>query len=481
MNPDATQKRFGSQDVLYLGLVLLVILSIAFLLPVEPNDYWWHIRIGQETLSTGSVPNVETLSYTQNGNPVNYFSWLSEVIFALLVRAGGFSMTVLVRGMVISLAYVLVFIVSRRAGAGTKTASLVTLLAALATSNNWSVRPQMFTYLLFSAVMWILSDWQQGGKKGIWLLPIISLLWVNLHGSFIMMFMLGIIALVFGRGTRRKLALALVISLLATLVNPHGVDAWKFVVLSFFTDSSRQFSMEWKPPVNLGWQMQIFFTWLLLLIPLAATSPRKLTHLEWAWMLIFGWLALSGQRYVIWFVFILVPITVSLLAEWGKRKLDKPGPPGVPAINISMGIILFLLPFALLPGIRNAWWSQAPEPLENTPLQATTWLAQNPEIPGPMWSELGFSSYLIYALPSRPVWIDPRFEVAYPKGQFEKYISISNAEWDWQEILDKEGINLLVISKENQPQLLAALQASPTWDKVYEDEIAVIFERNEGN
>lgn len=276
------------------------------------------------------------------------------------------------------------------------------------------------------------------------------------------------------------MAISIGLSLLATLVNPHFLNAWKFVILSFFTTSSRQFSMEWNPPLNLGWQMQIFFAWLLVFIPLAASSPRKLARLEWAWLMVFGWLALSGQRYVIWFVLILVPVTAGLLADWIKRKVDKTTQPSNLIINISMGILFILLPFSLLPGIRNAWWQQAPEPLESTPVLAASWLADHPEIPGPMWSELGFSSYLIYALPSRPVWIDSRFEVAYSIDQFEKYVSISKAEWDWQTILDDEGINLLMISKEIQPGLLHALRASSNWVSVHEDDIAVIFERSGG-
>lgn len=475
MIKEPAQNRLNSQDVLYLGLVLLVILSIAFLLPVEPNDYWWHVRVGQDTLSTGSVPATDTFSYTQFGTPVNYFSWLSEVTFALLNLAGGLPLTVLMRGLLVSLAYVILYIVARKLGAGTKTTSVVTLLAALATSNNWSVRPQMFTYFLFAGVVWILYDWMQAGKKGIWWLPVISFLWVNLHGSFIMLFLLVVPALLFGKGDRKKLAICFGLALLATLINPHFLNAWKFVILSFMTPSSRQFSMEWNPPVNLGWQMQIFFAWLLLLIPLAAISPRKPSRLEWVWLLGFGWLALSGQRYVIWFVFLLVPVTIGWLAEWIRAISHQASLPGKPVINVALGILFILLSFSLLPGVRDTWWQQAPEPLENTPVLAARWLAENPEISGPMWSELGFSSYLIYALPERPVWIDSRFEVAYPNDQFVKYVAISRAEWNWQSILDEEGIRLLVISKKLQPDLLKAVQASSNWDMVHEDDVAVIF------
>jgi len=480
MKVDLTQNRLNSRDWLYLGLVLLVILSIAYLLPVEPNDYWWYVRIGKDTLHAGAVPTVDTLSFTQAGQPVIYFSWLSAILFAQINQVGGIPLTVLVRGLVITLGYVLIFIVSRKAGAGTKTASLVTVLSALTTSNNWSVRPQMFTYVLFAAVLWILYDWQRGGKKSPWLLPFVSLLWVNLHGSFVMLFLLVASALLFGQGgDRRVLVTSFTLSLLATLVNPRGLTAWKYVVMSLTTASNLQYSMEWSPPVNLGWQMHIFFAWLLLFIPLNAKSPRKLSKLEWVWLLIFGWLALSGQRYVIWFVFILTILTSCLLAEWGNRWLDRSVQVRFPLLNIVLGTLFLLLPITLLPGIRNTWWTQAPEALTNTPVQATNWLAQNLEIPGPLWSEIGFSSYLEYALPSRPVWNDTRFE-GYPSKQWERYQTVTKAEWDWQPILDDEGINLLMISKENQTRLLTALQASPTWVKLYEDDIAVIFKREVG-
>ncbi|OGN75691.1 MAG: hypothetical protein A2X25_02675 [Chloroflexi bacterium GWB2_49_20] len=469
-----------SQDWLYLGLLLLVILSIAFLLPVEPNDYWWYVRIGRDTLQAGAVPTVDTLSYTQFGQPVIYHSWLSAVLLALLDKAGGISLTVLVRGLAVALGYGLIYAAARQAGAGTGMSSLVTLLAALATSNNWSVRPQMFTYCLFAAVVWILLRWQRGATRAVWLLPVISLLWVNLHGSFVMLFLLVAAALLFGKGSRRTLAVALGLSLLASLLNPRGLLAWQYVLMSLTAASNQQFSMEWSPPLNVGWQMNLFFGWLLLFIPLVAYSPRRLSALEWTWLLGFGWLALSGQRYVIWFVFILTVLTASLLEELKFKRTARTAQKIFPAVNISLGILFILLPFALLPGLRATWWAQSPQVLTETPVQAVRWLEKNPEIPGPLWSEIGFSSYLEYALPSRPVWSDTRFEV-YPPEQWERYQAIHKAKWNWQILLDEEGINLLMVSKASQPDLLAALQASPVWVEVYADEVTVIFERAEGD
>ena len=82
---------------------------------------------------------------------------------------------------------------------------------------------------------------------------------------------------------------------------------------------------EWLPPVNTGWQMNIFFLWLLGFPLLAVLSSVRLNRLEWTWFLGFGFLALWGERYVIWFVFILIVLTAQLLSGLGKPQGESAG------------------------------------------------------------------------------------------------------------------------------------------------------------
>jgi hypothetical protein len=473
--------RFDSSAFLWLALALMVALAIAFLLPVTPQDYWWYLRIGRDTLVSGAVPRVDALTYTQAGSPVVYHSWGAAVLFWLLYEAGGLTLTVLARGLLLALAYGLVWAAARRSGAGRIVSAAVLLLAVLASSNNWSVRPQLFAYPLFALALYILYRRQEGEQKAApwlsscWWLPAIGLLWVNLHGSFVMLILLAGAALAFGRGDRRALALAFGGVLLATLVNPRGLGAWTYVFESVTVPSSQLFSAEWRPPVNQGWQMNLFFLWLLAFPLLAALSPRRLSRLEWAWFLGFGFLALWGLRYVIWFVLILTVLTARLLAGLAQ---DRPAAAAhrFPAIDLGLGSLFLLLPLALLPGLRDAWWGQAPPPTENTPLEARDWLALRPELPGPLWSEVGFSSYLEFALPERPTWIDTRFEV-FPVEQWQAYRDITFAAHDWESRLEAAGANLLMVSVRDQPDLLSALEGSTAWCERYRDEVAVIYER----
>jgi hypothetical protein len=476
MNPVPSR----SYDFLWLSLALLFILPIAFFLSITPHDYWFYVRLGKDILESGAVPRADAFSFTFAGRPIFYQPWLSAVIFWLAYSAGGAAFTFFLRGLCIALAYGLHWALLRAAGTGTRLATLLTVLLGLSSSMNWSVRPQMFAYPLFAAMLWILWSWQNGRPKWLWILPLATLLWANLHGSFVLAFFLMGSALLFGAGDRKQLILWMGLSLLATFVNPRGIFVWQFVSDMLASPSDQLFAIEWRPPVNAGWQMNIFFAWLLLFIPLAALSPRRLSALEWVWFLGFGWLALSGLRYVIWFMFILALFTGPMLTELTRPFSRETTTSSNSRFNYVLGAILLFFPLMMIPGLRESWWKDAP-PLYHeatTPIAATEWLTAHPDLPGPFFAEYTFGSYLTFALPSRLLWIDNRFN-AYPPEHWENYQTISSAKPDWEELLDEDKVNLLMLSFRSQPSLVQAVEESELWCEQYRDQTAVIFSRCE--
>jgi len=467
---------YPSYDLLWLGIGLLPLILIVLLLPVSPQDYWWYLRLGQDILRTHSVPSVDTYSFTRAGAPYFYPSWLAAVIFWKVYIIGGIALTFLLRVALVAITYGVLFFLLRESGAGVFLAALLTLLAGLAGSSNWTFRPQLFAYPLFIFTLLILIRNERGRSQCLWFLPLIALLWVNLHGSYLLLFILGGLSFIFTRKPRRVLATVLILSAFAILINPHGWTALSYVK-DMLVSSSVQLDVEWSPPVNLGWQMNLFYLGLLSFAALAAISVRRLTMLEIAWFLVFGWLALSGIRYVIWFLFILAFETALILSAWEERVPHLSLQTENRNINIAIAAMLFLIPLAMLPGVRSLWWSNSPEVYDRaTPIQATEWLKSHPELAGEMFSDFSFSSYLIFALPSRPVWIDTRFEL-YPVEQWQEYISIRQAEPGWDSTLENYKINLLVLSSVGEPALIRAIQGSDQWCPQYRDEDAIIFSR----
>ena len=189
-----------SYDFLWLSIALFPLLIIAILLPIQPHDYWWYLRLGKDVLQNGVVPVVDTYSSIQAGQPIVYQSWLSAVFLWLAFKANGISSTILLVAVVIGITYAMLWAMMRQGGVGPRLATLLTIIAGLSGSNNWGVRPQLFIYPLFLAVLWLLLRWQNREQKFLWLLVPLSWAWVNLHGSFILFFILVGLAFVFVEG-----------------------------------------------------------------------------------------------------------------------------------------------------------------------------------------------------------------------------------------------------------------------------------------
>ena len=185
-----TKNRARSYDFLWLSIALFPLLIIAALLPVQPHDYWWYVRLGQYILETGAIPVVDTFSSIQVGVPVVYQSWLSAVFFGMIYKSGGIALTIFLVVVLIGIVHTMLWTMLRQAGIGPRFASLLVLAAGLSGSNNWGVRPQLFAYPLFIGALWILLKWQERKDSFLWLLVPLGFLWANLHGSFILLFLL---------------------------------------------------------------------------------------------------------------------------------------------------------------------------------------------------------------------------------------------------------------------------------------------------
>ncbi len=466
-----------SQALFWLSLALFFLLGIAFLFEVQANDFWWYMRVARDTLADGAIPQVDTLSFTHAGQPIVYHSWLSAMIFYLTFQAGGLPWIVVLRVLSVLAMLVILWGLLYRTGLDPILSAGLLFVAGLTTSNNWlTIRPQIFILPLFLLILWVLTRWDEKNKRVVWFLPLISVFWVNLHGSFILIAFLVIPALFFGKGERKYLFYAFAISVLIFAINPRGFEVWDYVWKTLTLSSSQSVSYEWAPPANIGWQMNLFYAWLLVFTPLVAFSPGRLTRLDWIWFLSFGWMAFSGLRYVVWFTLLLAIWTARLLVAWNYQPLKYVSLHNV-KLNFILAGFLLILPLFLMPGMRERWWEQAPSALpDSTPIAAVEWLAEQPDLPGELWSELGFASYLTYVLPERPMWIDLRFEMIYSVDDWDEYALIVNADPGWDEILRRDDVNLIFISY-NSTQLLSVLKNSVDWCQVYQDDVSIIFSR----
>jgi hypothetical protein len=72
-----------------LGMLLVGAVFVAgSTFSVDP-DLWWHIRVGQEILSTHHWPTTDPYSFTVAGQPWMAYEWLGEVLLGGIARIAG--------------------------------------------------------------------------------------------------------------------------------------------------------------------------------------------------------------------------------------------------------------------------------------------------------------------------------------------------------------------------------------------------------
>ncbi len=480
MNSDSSiqeGKPRGNAEFLIFALAMMLMLSIAVLLPLFPNDFWPYVRIGQEIITSGHIPSTEFMTYTQYGQPAVYLYWLPSLIFYGLNKLGGVTLISILTALCVGCFYTLLWFCLRELKVGPLTSAFVLILTGLVGVNYWATRPQLLTYPFFGLALLAILRWQRQDDRLIWFLPVAAMFWANLHGSFIILFFLLVPALIFGNGSRKKLTLVTLLSLAATCINYYGFGLWTNMFSMVNSQAIRSFSLEWASPTNDGWQANLFYATLLIIPFLTAFIQPRIKFLYWIWFAGFGWMALSTVRYGVWFLPVEALLLGMILAPFFTRHLEGKNRFQNLVINRVIGVLLLLSPIALLPGLRGSWWQQAPPVYSaTTPVDAVDWLKANPQYPDNLWSDFTYSTYLAMALPEHKLFMTNRFE-DFPIDQFSDNKHIANADYDWQSLLDRYGINLLMPSMENQPDLIAAAADSLDWNEVYRDDQTVIFIR----
>src|SRR4051812_6146003 len=164
-------------------------------------DVGWHIRTGEIILDHHQVPHHDLYSFSKPGAPWFAWEWLSDILDGLLFRWAGLKGIVLAAGALIALFATTLMRRIVDAGAQLFIALLVALLSVGSASMHFLARPHVFTLLLLSISMAIIEADRRGGKpaRSWWLVPI-ALVWTNLHGGFLVLVGLLVLAAIGAAG-----------------------------------------------------------------------------------------------------------------------------------------------------------------------------------------------------------------------------------------------------------------------------------------
>jgi hypothetical protein len=275
-----------------------------------------------------------------------------------------------------------------------------------------------------------------------------------------------------------------ILSGLAMLVNPRFTGIIAYTINLLTNPPSQHLIEEWQSPTPQGLSNIFFYISILIFIIVLAYSKYRLTLSEIILFVGFLWLAWSGQRYVIWYGLISMPLLARLV-----KDLPIKTPAFVPQknwVNLALAILLFIPVIAVQPWfveklpLPDTYWQQVlrgspPGKLISveTPVAAAEYLKSHPG--GHIYNEMGYGSYLIWAIPKQGVFVDPRVEL-YPYDQWMDYIDVNNGI-NYNAILTKYGVDRILLDKELQPNLATLLSKDQLWNLEFDDQYAQIWSK----
>ena len=278
-------------DVFFLVLTGILAFSPANSALLYDADTGWHIRTGEIILATHSVPRTDSFSYTRAGQPWYAWEWLYDTVIAAIHHVAGLNGVVLFTAVIVAATFALLFrFLLRRSGSFVVSVAL-TLLSAAAAQVHMLARPHVLSWLFTLLWVEVLYRFQEGKRSALLWLPPMTLLWVNVHGGFILGFVL--LAL-FGcacvwdswmaprEGDRQKiiaLAATFCACLAVTLLTPYGyqlqVHYYQYLSNSFLITHIAEYT---SPNFHVSGYRYFELFILLSILAIALGRVRLATH-----------------------------------------------------------------------------------------------------------------------------------------------------------------------------------------------------------
>jgi hypothetical protein len=509
-------------DLIFVALLSVLAFTTLSVRLLGDAGIGWHIRTGQLILSTHAIPRVDPFSSTMPGQPWFAWEWLYDLLVGHLDTAAGLNAVVLFTAVIIGTTFSWTFRLLLRRNTNFLVALIMVLLAASASMIHFLARPHVVSWLFSVAWFWILESSEQtcsdraaesSASLSLWLLPPLMVVWVNLHGGFLVGFVLLAIYWISAvwqsirlktdrfaevlqniRAGKRARTLALIgfLSALATFLNPYG---WKLHV-HIYGYLSNRFLMnhidEFQSPNFHGVAQKCFAGLLLLALVALAMKKRETGAIRVSQFLVLLFAVYSGlyaSRNIPVSSLLLILVTGPWLSEatetfsetpTGKLTLPKPFLHRMQAID--RGLCGHLWPIAAV--ALACWITAHAGKLNGTqlmdahfdakrfPVEAVNYLETH-NVPGPVLGPDLWGGYLIYRLyPQTKVVLDDRHDL-YGEEFLKSYLKMVHVEPGWNDFLQQHQAGSILVPKDSA--LANILLETQDWKPIYHDNVAVLF------
>ncbi|MDD5281234.1 MAG: hypothetical protein PHF69_00835 [Candidatus Omnitrophica bacterium] len=499
--------KYFIQSTIFLFLLYTYSCSIVRKINLTVTDLGRHLKNGELFIHNFSIPAGNLYSYTCPDYPFINHHWGSGVIFYLIKTFSGFNgLSIFI--ILISIATLFLFFHVAWKYSSFEIAALVAVIAIPTMASRFRIRPEVFSYFFCALFFWILYNWKNKRIKHnfLILLPILEILWGNLHIYFFIgiiligIFLLDCLIAFFihkSKETRvflKQISVVFIFSIIATLLNPATVKGALYpfkILVNFGIDTFDLQSVyqlrkviamtqfDFPPLFYFSLIFNLFLlSWVFVLIKLIKRKA-PFPFIRLALSIIFSFMALTAVRNFAIFGYFALPIIAINLRSCIKKDIDN-------LLGYLIVFLLVILIFFCLFLAKPQFWPDKRTfgiGLEKGTTDAIN-LFQNEKIQGPVFNNFDTGGYLTYYLyPQQRVFIDNRPE-AYPLDLKNTYLACQKDDTQWERLRSAYNFNVIFFSPHvNTPwgqSFLLRRLLDPLWAPVYVDDYFIIFLRRKG-
>jgi hypothetical protein len=466
------------------GLVSIAALYVAGItanVAVDP-DAWHEMASFREALALGHIAKTDSFAYTETLTPVVDHEWgMGALLYFVATRTGAAGWLVLAYGLALAIAVAAIAHARRLGASFAVLCPVVPIGIVLAWGGFSAVRAQAFTLLFTVVLLHLLELDRRGSRRWIWAWLALHVLWLNLHGGFVVGVLLVATHTIEQklRGARvGHLVLAVAASCALVMINPYGKEYYAYLwrALRMARPAITEWAPVWKADPLL---LPLFaFSIALFVYAVARSGVRRLPGV--GLVLVCALAAASQRRHVPIYAWVWIasvpafleptPLAAMLHRLWRARSW------------IVFGSALALAAICVAKTWRQEPWklripaNPGDHPLVLYPVGAVDYLARA-GFRGNLMTNFNAGAFVTWKLhPGVRVSLDSRYEVAYPPGALEDSIAFYDAKPGWQAILAKAPTDA-VLAKNSAP-IVEELAVLDAWERVWTDDVFTIFARS---
>jgi hypothetical protein len=494
----------SAADMIFVAVLTALVFTALSVRLLGDAGIGWHIRTGQLILETHTIPRVDPFSSSMAGRPWVAWEWLYDIVCGQLEHTAGLNGVTWLTALIIAAVFAWMFRLLVLRETNFFFALLLVLLALSASTVHFLARPHVLSWLLTLAWFWILDSAERDslqvdrGANRLWILPLLMVLWVNIHGGFVLGFVLlavfwigslwtwlsakenrieAVLARLAARRRTRDLLWVGLASFVASFANPYG---WKLHqhVYAYLTN---RFLMdhidEFQSPNFHGAAPRCFLALMLIVVAVLLARGRqlRLSHAGLALFAIYSGLMASRSLPTssILLAMIVGPLVtrLGLFNEFAGRMKANERSLKVHVWPVLAIVVTFFI--AANGGrvgsdrLMDAHFDPA-----RMPVKAVDYIVSH-QVSGPILAPDSWGGYVIYRLyPRQQPVLDDRHDL-YGSEFLKSYLRMIHVEAGWEDFL-REHDPVCILLPRNSALANILLKTAP-WKVVYTDAVSVIL------